>query len=121
MKTQNNFNLPARPACSTQARGAMDATQTGSKTMTLSFKTTNKELIVISKIAKRAAGLGIASDLLSCEMDLSACHANGIPLDFQKLLDFPDFDFAHDVAGVARHIDRETGKVMDCFIPRCAV
>jgi hypothetical protein len=59
-------------------------------------------------------------DKAGVTMDLNAAHANGCPLDFQKLLDFPDFDFFHDVYGIARHIDRETGRIGDCFLPRCA-
>lgn len=53
-------------------------------------------------------------------MDLSACHANGCPLDFKRLLAFPDFDFAHDIFGINQRIDRETGQLRNCFVPRCA-
>ena len=53
-------------------------------------------------------------------MDVTACHANGTKLDLEKLLNFPDFDFLHDVAGIRNCIDRETGKLTKCFLPRCA-
>lgn len=53
-------------------------------------------------------------------MDLEATNCNGCPLNFQKLLDFPDFDFNHDIAGIRRHIDRSTGRLGDCFSPRCS-
>lgn len=53
-------------------------------------------------------------------MDINAAHSNGCPLDFQKLLDFPDFDFFHDVDGTRTHIDRKTGKLQHHFVPRCA-
>lgn len=26
----------------------------------------------------------------------------------------------HDIAGIMRHIDRNTGKLTRCFMPRCA-
>ena len=41
------------------------------------------------------------------------------PLDFNKLLAFPDFDFAHDMRGMINHADGE-GVLRDCFLPRCA-
>lgn len=43
-------------------------------------------------------------------------------LDFEKLLNAPKFDFAHDICGIIRHMDRSSypGKLMDCFWPRCA-
>lgn len=42
-------------------------------------------------------------------------------LDLAKLLAAPMFDFAHDVCGIVRHMDRSTypGKLTDCFSPRC--
>lgn len=42
-------------------------------------------------------------------------------LDLEKLLAAPRFDFAHDVCGIVRHMDRTTypGKLKDCFWPRC--
>ncbi len=42
------------------------------------------------------------------------------PLDFERLLVFPAYDFAHDIFGIARHMNRETRKIKDCFLPRCA-
>lgn len=60
-------------------------------------------------------------DYMSTNMDITAVHANGNPLDLQKLLTFDDFSFAHDVFGISRHIDRNTGKLMNCFLPRCSV
>ena len=31
-----------------------------------------------------------------------------------------DFNFGHDVFGIYRHLDRTTGKLMNCFVPRFA-
>lgn len=47
--------------------------------------------------------------------------SSGCELDLQKLLDAPDGDFGHDVFGIRRHINRQTGELGDCFLPRCAV
>lgn len=51
-------------------------------------------------------------------MDITAVHANGNPLKLAELLATDDFNFTHDVFGITRHIDRETGKLGGCFVPR---
>jgi hypothetical protein len=53
-------------------------------------------------------------------MALTATHCNGTPLKLAELLAAPDFDFSHDVFGIMRHIDRATGQLGDCFLPRFA-
>lgn len=70
------------------------------------------------KLAKEAAGVDIP--LINWLMDLEAVHCNGCPLDFERLLSFPDADFGHDVFGIRRHLNRSTGKLEDYFLPRCA-
>lgn len=89
------------------------------------FTASKYETKPILAIAKRAVAkateYGIDYDFQSAVMDLEACHCNGMPLDLQKLLDAPDGDFGHDVFGIRRFIDRETGKLTDCFVPRCAL
>lgn len=91
---------------------------------TISFKTTKKERFVIAQIVGRAMCLcaenGIKYDPVDCRMDLTACHANGCKLDLNKLLSFQEFDFSHDIFGIRRHLNRETGELEDCFWPRCA-
>lgn len=91
----------------------------------ISFTTTREEMDLIGKIADRAERLGMVGQShwythQTAVMDLCATHANGTPLDFAGLLEAPDFDFAHDIAGIANHIDRETGRLGSCFLPRCA-
>lgn len=61
--------------------------------------------------------LGSAMDL---EMDLVACHANGTPLDLVKLATADDFNLAHDMLGIRRHLNRITGELDGRFLPRCA-
>lgn len=61
------------------------------------------------------------NDRLSLEMDITACNANGCPLDFDSWLVSKDFDFVHDVVGIREHIDRETGTLPDYFRPRFAL
>lgn len=63
----------------------------------------------------------IMVDEIGLEMDLAACHLNGVPLDLDGLLGASDSDFGHDVFGIQRYIDRKTGELMDCFLPRYAL
>lgn len=51
-------------------------------------------------------------------MDITACHANGCPVNLAKLLDADDVTFGHDITGIQRHIDRRTGKLRRAFGPR---
>lgn len=53
-------------------------------------------------------------------MDLTACHCNGTPLDLESLLDAEDYEFMHDMNGIRNYIDRDTGKLEQCFQPRHA-
>lgn len=88
--------------------------------MSVSFDVTKQETLAIQKIVARAVNEGWKGDSFELSMDLAAAHANGCVLDFQKLLDFPDFDFNHDIHGIMRHLNRRTGKLEDFFLPRCS-
>lgn len=84
------------------------------------FKATKEEQQAINRIVDRALLMNPEADRLSLNMDITACHANGCPLDFEKLESFDAFNFAHDVFGISRHIDRNTGELTRCFLPHCA-
>ena len=88
----------------------------------VNFDATKEDAKLIRDVARRVFDMNPDTDYnyLDLVMDLEAVHSNGCPLDFQKLLDFPDFDFEHDIYGIQRHIDRTTGKLTDFFVPRCA-
>jgi hypothetical protein len=81
-----------------------------------------KDEFVIEKIAARAAKMapeaGIIYSKLDALMDLTACHANGNPLRLEDLLSADDMNFSHDVFGIRRHLNRETGKLEGFFSPR---
>lgn len=93
----------------------------------ISFRTSPRDFDLIAEIADRAERLGkkyrhareqrTRSDY---EMDIAATHVNGCPLNLQKLLEADDFNFAHDVFGIERHLNRSTGELENCFVPRCA-
>lgn len=77
---------------------------------------------LIHAIARRAFKElgGYPDDRCTLNMDLTACHCNGCPLDLQRLLEAPLSDFGHDIYGIRRHINRETGQIEGCFLPRFA-
>jgi hypothetical protein len=88
-----------------------------------SFAIHRHDAAVISEIAKRAHQ--IFGDLTGREtmdfmMDITAVHANGCPLRLQALKDADDGNFAHDVMGIYRYLDRDTGKLTGEFLPRYA-
>ena len=76
----------------------------------------------ISKVAKRACELykdeGFVVDLLSMEMDLTVVHACCGGLRLEDLLRADAHNLIHDVCGIARHLNRETFELEDCFVPR---
>ena len=88
----------------------------------INFNATKDEHKTIVAIARRAVKMAADYDVdyeYTCAMmDVNACHSNGNPLDLDGLLNADDFNFAHDVFGIRRHIDRETGTLGNCFVPR---
>lgn len=91
----------------------------------ISFETRNKEEArAISRIAQRAVLMaekhGVSYAFMDADMDLTAAHCNGCRLDLGRLAAADDFNFAHDVFGIRRHLNRETGKLENCFMPRYA-
>lgn len=87
----------------------------------VSFDVTPDEAEIITRIAKRAKnGCLFGYSLMTIAMDVTATHANGCPLKLGELETAPDFDFGHDLCGIRRHLNRETGELMDCFLPRYA-
>lgn len=56
---------------------------------------------------------------MTLALDLLNAH-DDVGLDFERLLAFEAFDFSHDITGICNHMDRSTGKLRHCFLPRCA-
>lgn len=88
----------------------------------VNWHTSKEEHRLLTQVADRAVALafsmGVTYAMTDCLMDLTACHANGMRLDLRGLLGAAPGDFGHDVFGIRRHINRETGKLQDCFVPR---
>lgn len=89
----------------------------------INFDVSKKDMRFITEIVKRARDLGrkyeIHVDGCSLHMDLCAAH-NQCPLKLEELLNADDSNFTHDVFGIRNHMDRRTGKITDCFLPRYA-
>lgn len=87
----------------------------------INFTLTKEDADLIGHILNRAMKeerLKKHTDHLSLFMDLTATHLNGCRLDLQRLLEAPDFDFFHDICGIISNLNRETGKIENCFSPR---
>lgn len=87
----------------------------------INFKATKQDKALIVRITNRA----IAECNLPCGpthimMDITAVHLNDTKLDLEKLLKADEFNFAHDIYGIYSHLNRKTGKLKNCFLPRCA-
>lgn len=91
----------------------------------VSFKVSNEEFDLIERIADRAMQMQAEHrhprdrrKRFDFVMDLCATVANGNPLRLNDLLAADDFNFAHDVFGIERHLNRETGQLENFFSPR---
>lgn len=73
--------------------------------------------IVVRAIASPSLGLS-TKDTQDVEMDLIAVHANIHPLRLEELAEADFFNFAHDIAGIRRHLNRETCELENQFWPR---
>jgi hypothetical protein len=76
---------------------------------------------LISAIADRALGMEPHfREKFALVMDLDYADQD-CPLDLFALLQADEANFAHDVFGIYRHLDRKTKKLTDCFTPRYAL
>jgi hypothetical protein len=91
------------------------------KTVTTDKAVAREEIRTITAIASRAVKMavqyGIDYQMMDAHMDLTFAHEQ-CPLRLEELLAADDANFAHDVFGIRRHMNRETCKIEDCFLPR---
>lgn len=81
----------------------------------------NRSKELISKIAKRGNLISPDSRSVSeFSMDIYAVLAHQ-PMDLESWLKANDFNFAHDIFGIQRHLNRDTWKLEDCFLPRFSI
>ncbi len=75
---------------------------------------------VISKIVERANGNNLIHfSKFSLTMDLELA-TEAFNLDLDGMIEASDLDFGHDILGIQNHINRETKKFENCFVPRFA-
>jgi len=90
----------------------------------VSFHVSKEDAALIADIVARALPrlhrAGASTTMQELSMDITAVHDNGMPLRLFELAVAHDFDFMHDVAGIHANIDRRTGHLRNCFVPRCA-
>jgi hypothetical protein len=87
----------------------------------VSFDCGDDDQDLIHQIVKRAKSLGLIGrnySSMTCSMDVTAAHCNGNPLRLADLLKADDFNFLHDLVGIAKHLNRDTGKLENFFSPR---
>lgn len=58
----------------------------------------------------------LSRDRISLLMDIDAAHKQHI-LDLVGLLDANEESFMHDIVGIVNHMNRNTGRIEDDFIP----
>jgi len=81
--------------------------------------TTKDEYNKIAEIMQRAAELLPNYDRLTMVMDLELVH-NRIGLDLDAMLKCDNSDLIHDIQGIGFNINRRTGDLGNCFLPRFA-
>jgi len=92
----------------------------------VTLRTKKEEAEEITAIAKRALFVFRGQPtwkgmtILDLEVDLIACHLNGCPLDLTRLLHADQKTFVHDLCGIVNNINRRTGALDNCFVPRTA-
>lgn len=57
-------------------------------------------------------------DALELSMDLTVCN-NTQSVNLSRLLTSDVNTLCHDIGGISKYLDRETGLLFDCFLPRC--
>lgn len=82
-----------------------------------------QKISLIVKRYKERMGDADPRDQIGLMMAVEACHEHACPLDLDAMLavDAHVGSVLHDVAGIARHLDRRTGKLGGCFVPRFAL
>lgn len=83
----------------------------------VNFEASREDTKTINKIAVRAEKL-LGKKQIDTMMDITACHLNGKELRLNDLLESDDFNFTHDILGIACHINTNTGNLSNHFRPR---
>lgn len=86
-----------------------------SRQQPINFTCSPNDFMLAREIAHRGVLMarqhGVFMDVQQCHMDIVACHCNGTELDLIKFLHSDPAQFAHDFAGITRHMNRADGKL----------
>jgi len=83
----------------------------------INWMATKKEDALLIEIAKKAVKM-YNLDYQKLVMDLTATHCNGNKLKLKNFLNSDNLNFGHDIFGIINNIDRNSGKLLNCFLPR---
>ena len=86
--------------------------------MQLNFNLTQEEHSLVLKIERRVRQMWPNADSVSRAMDIVATHNHLCRLRLADLLKADDFNFAHDIIGIAEHLDRKNLVLKHGFYPR---
>lgn len=94
---------------------------------TVRFSRNPAKRMQIKRIVRRYFALLKANGIkpkrtpMDYEMDLAAVVGSGQKFSLDTLERFDDFNLAHDIDGIAYHLNRSTGKLdMALFLPRAS-
>lgn len=72
---------------------------------------------IISRLKHGHPDLWKKLDNLSLSMDLAVCYNKG-HANLAALLELDPRDFVHDIIGIVDYLNRKTGEMNNCFVPR---
>ncbi len=78
---------------------------------------TLKRIVARAERAGFIGGTGPYPDKLTLALDIDAV-LNEMPLRLKAWARADAFNFAHDIFGIAKHMNRKTAKLEGCFVPR---
>lgn len=77
------------------------------------------QLAIAGRAQTLYRGIGIRDDFITISMDIENAHAI-CPMKLDEWLTADDSNFAHDMLGIRRHLNRRTLVLEDGFLPRFA-
>lgn len=88
--------------------------------MEIEFSKNKEQAVAACERYEAIVGLPRGYKRVNLLMDLMAADGvNGnAPLDWERLMFAGDFNFLHDIGGISRHMNRETGFLDGHFVPR---
>jgi len=86
----------------------------------ISWDISAKDFDLILMIVIRVTKIVPVKERMNVLMDVQACHCNGCKLNLDELLKSDKRNFLHDIAGISKNINHETGKLDNHFWPRFA-